>query len=81
MYQMVFIGPKKASKISLELLDGEDHKIDSKTLKGLGETNYILYSFVPEKSDIYLVVLNQKFKGETMCGSFTILEKKETDTK
>ena len=73
LYQMVYIANRASSKMELEIFDGNDKKIGSKSAGGTGEPNYIIYSFIPDKTDIYLVVLSQKFKGKETCGSFTIL--------
>lgn len=72
IYQMVFIGANTASKVSLEIMDGNHNRIVEKAIpKGGGHT--IAYSFIPEKTDVYLVMLYQKFKGKTACGSFTLM--------
>ena len=75
MYQMLYIGNNTAAKLNFELFDEKDNKLDSKTLSDPAQTNYLLYSFVPEKTDIYLVVLTQKIKKGSVCGSFSIMEK------
>jgi hypothetical protein len=76
MYQFVIIGDANASKIFFELYDGQDNKLVEKTIKKVDDTNFIIYSFVPQKTDLYLVVLTQKIKGDAeVCGSFTIMQK------
>ncbi len=76
LYQFILIGDGNAGKIYFELYDGQDNKLAEKTIKKGDETNFIIYSFVPQKSDIYLVVLTQKIKGNAdVCGSFTIMQK------
>ena len=72
MYQMIFVGSQLASDIRLELFDGDDKKIGEK-LAGKMDPNYIIFSFIPEKTDLYLVVLSERLKKETICSSFTIL--------
>lgn len=74
MYQFIFIGDMNASKLKMELFDGDDNRIEVRENKDLKANNNIVYSFVPEKSDIYLVVLTQQWKTKSMCGSFTILQ-------
>jgi len=74
MYQFVFIGDMNASKMKMELFDGEDHRLEVRENKDLKAGNSIVYSFVPEKSDIYLLVLTQQWKSRSMCGSITILQ-------
>lgn len=75
MYQMIFVGSHYASKMFFELFDGDDKRIDKQEVPDPKQKNYILYSFIPEKSDVYLVVLSQKYKSKSFCGSFTIMEK------
>lgn len=72
IYQMVFVGSTQAQKIRIEVLNGEHKKVTVKET-GKGDPNYIVYSFIPEKSDSYLVMLSEKFKGVSACGSFTLL--------
>lgn len=83
LYQFVFIGNKADSKLYFELFDGADTRLGEKTVEVSGSNNYILYSFIPQKSDLYLVVLSQKIKGfkapKEFCGSFTILKKVQAD--
>lgn len=82
MYQMLYVGNNSSARLDFELFDEKDNKLDSKTLSDPAQTNYLLYSFVPEKTDIYLVVLTQKIKRGSVCGSFSIMEKaNETDKK
>lgn len=72
MYQLIFVGNAKSSKVQMEIFDGNDKKLAAKHTEK-GGYNYIVYSFIPEKTDLYLVMLSQKFKGKTLCGSFTLL--------
>ena len=74
IYQFIYIGDRRASKIDFELYDADDKKLDVRTLKKPIENNSLIYSFIPEKSDIYLIILSQKWKTKSMCGSFTIME-------
>jgi|GEM_PF-836569 len=86
LYQFIFVGSKESSKITMELFDGDDKKLEQKTAGATSSNpngNYIIYSFIPEKTDLYLIVLTQKLKNKTMCGSFTIMQRAEaqiTDT-
>lgn len=76
LYQLVYIGSNKASKIYFELFDGQDNKIAEKKLDKPTDNNFLVYSFIPQKSDVYLLVLTQKIKGnKNVCGSFTIMQK------
>lgn len=74
LYQMIFIGSRDANKINFELYDGEDRKIDEKILKMPEVSNFVVYSFVPEKTDLYLVILTQIKGTQSLCGSFTIMQ-------
>ncbi len=71
-YQLIFVGSQQASKITLELFDGKDKKIDEEVMKG---SDYILYPFTPQKTDIYLVTLIQKKGVKDMCGYFAVMMK------
>lgn len=80
MYQLIFIGSKDASKIYFELFNEKDHKLVEKTLDDPEHSNFIVYSFIPQTSDIYLIVITQKIKGRReTCGSFTIMQNAGTD--
>jgi len=82
LYQLIFIGSKGAGKIKMEIFDGEDKKIadkDASLSSTNRNSNAIIYSFVPGKKDLYLVVLSQKLKNKNICGSFTILEQGGTN--
>lgn len=75
MYQMIYVGNNMASKISFDLIDDEGKKLDSRVLNDPSQTNYLVYSFIPEKSGIYVVGLTQKIRKQAICGSFSIMEK------
>ena len=76
LYQFIFVGSRAASKIYFELFDGNDKKLAEKVLDDPAHTNSVVYSFIPPKSDVYLVVLSQKIKGKMeVCGSFTVMQK------
>lgn len=74
LYQMVFIGSKEANRLNFEVYDGEDKKIDERVMKHPAITNFVIYSFVPEKTDLYLVILSQIKGTKNLCGSFTIMQ-------
>jgi hypothetical protein len=78
LYQFIYVGDRSASKLIFELFDGDDKKIESQTLKEPKQKNFLVYSFVPDKSDVYLIVLTQKWKTRSMCGSFVIMQKETT---
>lgn len=74
LYQMVYIGSKDSKKISFELFDGNDKRIEEKTLKDPGANNLLIYSFTPDKTDLYLVILIQIKGTQNVCGSFSIMQ-------
>lgn len=77
LYQLVFVANSSASKIYFELYDGSDKKIGEKKIDNNGRNNFVVYSFMPQKTDLYLVVLTQKVKGKKqICGSFSITQKR-----
>ena len=77
LYQIVNVGSLSATKIRFELLDGKDKRIDEKVLDRPVENNMVIYSFIPEKSDMYMLMLTQKVRKST-CGSIAILQKAGT---
>lgn len=74
LYQMIYIGSKDANRMSFELYDGSDKKIEDRVLKTPGITNQLIYSFIPEKTDLYLVILYQNKGTQNICGSFSIMQ-------
>lgn len=81
LYQFILVGDYDANKIYFELFDGKDNKLAEKVIKKGDKTNFIIYSFIPSKSDIYLVVLTQKTRGNAdVCGSFTVMQKASATT-
>jgi len=76
IYQFVFVANKEASKLYFELFDGADTKLVDKVVENKGTNNFIIYSFIPQKTDLYLLVVSQKVKGrKEVCGSFTVMQK------
>lgn len=83
LYQFIYVCSKSASKAYFELFDGSQKKIGDKTIASPGDKNYLIYSFIPATTDVYLVVLNQKIKGASflkgggtgeVCGGFSIMQ-------
>ncbi|MCB9046197.1 MAG: hypothetical protein H6550_08650 [Chitinophagales bacterium] len=76
LYQFVFVGNKDASKLYFELFDGADTKLVDKVVENKGSNNFMIYSFIPQKTDLYLLIVSQKVKGNReVCGSFTVMQK------
>lgn len=69
LYQFIFIGSENASKLTFELFDGQDKRIDEKRMRN----GNILYTFKPNKTDEYLINLYQKKGMRDLCGYFGIL--------
>lgn len=74
LYEFLYIGNSDANT-KLELYDGDDQNIGTRSLAKGESPGYIIYSFTPSKTDMYLLMLSQKLRHDTMCGSFTIMEK------
>ena len=74
VYQLLFVGNQEAAKAMMELFDGDDNKIGSQTVTKNSTPRYIIYGFTPMTTDTYLIMLSQRMKNKSMCGSFTILE-------
>lgn len=70
-YQFVFVGHQDANKLILELYDGRDKMIDERIVKNASE---IIYAYVPEKTDDYLITVSQKKAAKTLCGYFAVME-------
>lgn len=76
LYQFIFVGSNNGGKLYFELFDGGDNKIGEKKVEVTKKNNYVIYSFIPQKTDLYLVVVSQKGKGKNdVCGSFTVMQK------
>ena len=71
-YQLVFIGNEHASRVMMEIYDGQDHKIDEKIERA---DNNIVFSYTPTKTDVYLITITQKKALKDMCGYFGVLAK------
>jgi hypothetical protein len=76
LYQIIFVGHPAATNHKVVLYDGADNKIDEKFITrrhGQDKTNYIIYSFVPERTDMYMFTFMTRLKNENMCGSVCIV--------
>jgi len=71
-YQLVFVGNENANRLTMEIFDGKDHKLDEKIERSM---NNIVYSFTPPKTDVYLITLYQKKGLKDMCGYFGVMMK------
>lgn len=69
-YQLIYVGSEHSNKLIMEIYDGKDKKIDEKRERG---EEYIIYSFTPDKTDVYLITLYQKKGVKNMCGYFGIM--------
>jgi hypothetical protein len=76
LYQIIFVGHPAATNHKIVLYDGADNKIDEKFITrhhGNDKTNYIIYSIVPERTDMYMFTFMTRLKNEHMCGSVCIV--------
>lgn len=69
-YQLVFVGSENASRLTMELFDGNNKLLDEKRVRG---SNYIVYTFKPAKTDDYLITLYQKKGIRDFCGYFGVM--------
>lgn len=69
-YQLIFIGNSHANKLAIELFDESDKMLYHKTERGV---DYILYTFTPPRTEVYLVTLLQKKGTGKVCGYFGIM--------
>lgn len=72
-YELIFVGSSQASRMMLEIFDGADKKLDHKIEKN---ASHLLYTFTPNKTEVYLITLTQKKGTKNMCGYFGIMVKK-----
>lgn len=77
LYQLIYIGSKDASSLNFELYDGGKFRIDERKLDNPAENSLLVYSFMPEKTDTFVVALTQNLKEKSTCGSFTVLRQDE----
>lgn len=77
LYQLVFIGSKEANNMHFELYDNAKFRVDERKFDKPSESNLLVYSITPEKTDTFVVALTQNLKSKTACGSFTILRQDE----
>jgi hypothetical protein len=71
-YELIFVGSESANRLTMEIFDGTDNKIDERIERSM---NNIVYSFTPQKTDVYLVTLYQKRGLKDMCGYFGVMMK------
>jgi hypothetical protein len=69
-YDFIFIGSSQATRLTLELFDGSDKKLDVKTEKN---SDYLVYSFRPLRTEVYLITVYQKKGVKDICGYFGIM--------
>ena len=80
-YEMFFAGSTMSTRLMLEIFDGADKKLDHKVEK---DVSHLVYTFIPKKTEVYLITLTQKKGMKDMCGYFGIMVKKpirSTNTK
>ena len=76
LYQIIYVGHPAATNHRMVLYDGSDRQLDEQAVSrrhGSEPTNYIIYSFVPERTDMYMFTFLSRLKREKMCGSLCIV--------
>lgn len=78
LYQIVFVGQSAATNHKMVLYDGADNKIDERFIsraksKGEEQNNYLIYEFIPERTDMYMLTFMSRLKNKDFCGSVCIL--------
>jgi hypothetical protein len=76
LYQIIFVGQQAATNHRMVLYDGNDHKVDEKFIfrrSGKEVTNYLVYEYVPERTDTYLFEFMTRLKNKEFCGSICIV--------
>ena len=76
LYQIIFVGQAAATNHKLVIYDGADNKMDEKFVSrrnGSDQTNYIIYEFIPERTDMYMLTFMTRLKNRDFCGSVCIV--------
>jgi hypothetical protein len=76
LYEIIFVGNPAATNHKMMVYDSNDRKFDEKFVsKHHGEeaSNYIIYEFVPERTDAYVFEFMTRLKNKQVCGSVCIL--------
>lgn len=84
LYQIIFVGQSAATNHRMVVYDGADRKIDEKFVSrrhGAEQNNYIIYEFVPERTDMYMLTFMTRLKNRDFCGSVCILAADQSKNK
>lgn len=76
LYQIIYVGHPAATNHKMVLYDGADRQMDERIISRRHDsdpTNYIIYSFVPARTDMYMFTFMSRLKNEDMCGSLCIV--------
>ncbi len=76
LYQIIFVGQAAATNHKMVLYDGNDKAIGEKSItrgQGDGPTNFLIYEFVPGRTDMYLLTFMTRLKNKDFCGSVCIV--------
>lgn len=79
LYQLIFTGSREAERMGFVLYDTEGKLIEAKELNEPAKTNFMVYSFTPEKTGRYTLNLRQNLKKRELCGSFIVMEQDRTN--
>jgi hypothetical protein len=76
LYQIIFVGQPAATNHKMVMYDGAENKLDEKFVSrrnGTDVTNYIIYEFSPERTDMYMLTFMTRLKNKDFCGSVCIV--------
>ncbi len=78
LYQIIFVGQSAATNHKLVIYDGSDNKMDEKHVsrnRDLSEeqTNFLIYEFIPDRTDMYMLTFMSRLKNKDFCGAVSIL--------
>lgn len=76
LYEIIFVGQQAATNHRMVMYDGDNRKVDEKFVfkkSGVDVTNYIIYEFIPERTDLYLFEFMTRLKNKEFCGSVCIV--------
>ncbi len=76
LYEIIFVGQQAATNHRMVIYDGDNRKIDEKFVfkkPGKEVTNFMVYEFTPERTDMYLLEFMTRLKNKEFCGSVCIV--------
>ena len=76
LYEIIFVGQPAATNHKMVLYDGADNMIDERFIarrQDIDQTNYFVYEFVPDRTDVYMLTFMTRLKNKNFCGSVCIV--------